>query len=378
MAAQRLTGFHRLNQSTSTPLRIATSGMLVTLLVGGGLGVTQKKDVEIDVNGRLIEASALGGNIGDLLDKLDVDHGPHDLVSPPADTRVTNGQHITVRSIREVAVTVDGKKETLDTTALTVGELVEKLNLAEAADSISQPDDAELPVAGMNVKVTTPKDVTVLDGVTPLEIRATATTVAGVLAAAGVTLDGDDTVEPAPGAAVADGDTIIVTRRSVVDETVMQVFDLPPVVVEDPERAQGEEEVTEPGKPGTKKTVRRTVTENGGVVSDEIIEDTVVTPAAAATVVRGTKPAAKKVPEGSRWDILAQCEASGNWAINTGNGFSGGLQFTPGTWLAFGGGKYAPQAWMASREEQIEIAEKVLAGQGWGAWPACTSKLGWR
>lgn len=80
----------------------------------------------------------------------------------------------------------------------------------------------------------------------------------------------------------------------------------------------------------------------------------------------------------SDWDRLAQCEAGGNWAINTGNGFYGGLQFTQSTWEAFGGGQYAARADLASREQQIAIGEKVRAGQGWGAWPSCTSKLGLR
>ena len=76
---------------------------------------------------------------------------------------------------------------------------------------------------------------------------------------------------------------------------------------------------------------------------------------------------------GTVWDKLAQCESSGNWAINTGNGFSGGLQFTRSTWLAFGG---EGPAHKASRAEQIVVAERVLAKQGWGAWPACSRKLG--
>lgn len=77
------------------------------------------------------------------------------------------------------------------------------------------------------------------------------------------------------------------------------------------------------------------------------------------------------------WDELAQCESSGNWSANTGNGFSGGLQFTPSTWAAFGGQQYAANAKDATREQQIAVAEKVLAGQGPGAWPACTSKTNW-
>ena len=71
------------------------------------------------------------------------------------------------------------------------------------------------------------------------------------------------------------------------------------------------------------------------------------------------------------WDTVARCESSGNWSINTGNGFQGGLQFAPGTWLGYGGGQYASAANHATREQQIAIAEKVLAGQGKGAWPVC-------
>ena len=78
---------------------------------------------------------------------------------------------------------------------------------------------------------------------------------------------------------------------------------------------------------------------------------------------------------GGVWDRLAQCESGGNWGINTGNGYSGGLQFSAGTWAANGG---SGSAHNASRAEQIRVAERVRASQGWGAWPACSSKLGLR
>ncbi|WPF66732.1 MULTISPECIES: resuscitation-promoting factor Rpf1 domain-containing protein [unclassified Corynebacterium] len=86
-------------------------------------------------------------------------------------------------------------------------------------------------------------------------------------------------------------------------------------------------------------------------------------------------PAASAAPD-SDWDALAQCEAGGDWSINTGNGFHGGLQFHPQTWTAHGGGEFAPTANQATREEQIVVAERVLASQGWGAWPACSQRLG--
>jgi hypothetical protein len=87
---------------------------------------------------------------------------------------------------------------------------------------------------------------------------------------------------------------------------------------------------------------------------------------------RYTQPADRSV-----WDRLARCESGGNWASNVG-ALDGGLQFHPRTWRAYGGTQYAPSANRATREQQIAIAERVLAGQGWRAWPACSRKLGLR
>ena len=75
----------------------------------------------------------------------------------------------------------------------------------------------------------------------------------------------------------------------------------------------------------------------------------------------------------SVWDRVAQCESGGNWGTNTGNGYYGGLQFSPSTWHAYGGRGSASNA---SREEQIAVAERVLSAQGWGAWPVCSRKAG--
>ncbi|MEY9949082.1 transglycosylase family protein [Kitasatospora sp. GAS1066B] len=78
----------------------------------------------------------------------------------------------------------------------------------------------------------------------------------------------------------------------------------------------------------------------------------------------------------STWNAVAQCESTGNWSIDSGNGFSGGLQFTPSTWAAYGGTQYAASAAQATPAQQIAVAEKVLADQGPGAWPVCSVKAG--
>ncbi|WP_288831779.1 resuscitation-promoting factor Rpf1 domain-containing protein [uncultured Corynebacterium sp.] len=97
--------------------------------------------------------------------------------------------------------------------------------------------------------------------------------------------------------------------------------------------------------------------------------------AAAAALTGIVAPNASAAPD-SDWDRLAQCESGGNWHINTGNGYYGGLQFSASTWRAYGGAEYAPTADQASREQQIAVAERTLAAQGWGAWPACSASLG--
>ncbi len=89
-------------------------------------------------------------------------------------------------------------------------------------------------------------------------------------------------------------------------------------------------------------------------------------------------PSSAEAAAARTWDRLAHCESTGRWHIATGNGYFGGLQFSPRTWRAFGGRKFAPQAHKATRHEQIKVAERVKHAQGWGAWPSCSRRVGLR
>ena len=95
------------------------------------------------------------------------------------------------------------------------------------------------------------------------------------------------------------------------------------------------------------------------------------TPAASSAPADPAPAPAAGSSGGVNWSAIAACESGGNWSADTGNGFYGGLQFTEGTWLGYGGGQYASSANLASPSEQIAVAERVLAGQGIGAWPVC-------
>jgi hypothetical protein len=101
----------------------------------------------------------------------------------------------------------------------------------------------------------------------------------------------------------------------------------------------------------------------------------VSTGAGTSGAAAGTAPG---VADGSVWDALAACESGGNWAMNSGNGFYGGIQFMHATWVSVGGRDFAEYPHQASRSEQIAVAERLLARSGWGQWPACSSRLGLR
>ena len=182
--------------------------------------------------------------------------------------------------------------------------------------------------------------------------------------------------------------TVQVVRNGVGEVVEVRRIPPPEQIVEDPELPRGEREVVEKGRPGEQtvghagaRAERRGGPPRAGPRRRQH-------PAAAAggpgrhqrrACRRGGASRRRRIgrADGATWDALAQCEATGNWAINTGNGYYGGLQFDAGTWLAYGGDQYAPLPHQASREEQIAVATKVRDDRGgYGAWPACARKLG--
>ena len=374
----------RLNGSTSVPLRMATGSMLATLLVGGGLAVVNKKDVTIDVNGQQMDLVTMSNSVEGALKQAGINIGPDDPIVPSPSERLTRTESIKVRSAKSVAVVVDGQEKTIKSTALTVDELVSEIGSeiggVNEGDLLSKGRDTVIPADGMKLDITRPKVVSINDGGDVTYTQMAASNVGDLLRRRNINLNPEDVVTPSITSPVKAGMDVRIdrVRTDQVRETVP--FEAPANYKDDATAFEGDEVVEEAGTPGSKEVKRSIRIVNGKEESNTVISEKEVTPAKPATIKRGTKAksSAPSVANGSVWDSLAQCEAGGNWAINTGNGFSGGLQFTPSTWLAYGGGQYAPQAHLATREQQIAVASKVQAGQGWGAWPACTAKLGLR
>ena len=374
----------RINRSRSLPLRVATGGVLGTLAVGGVVAAGTQKDITLDVNGDTTTLATFAGDVNGALEAAGVSVEGDDVVYPALSEKVANGDSITVRTAKPVAVTIDGVQKQMSSTDLTVSDLLNGLDGVAPGAAVTSGekavDEDEVVTEGMDIEVVSPKIVKVSDGGRVSYANVAAKDVKGVLEARGITVDKDDRVSPSLDTKVTPGMAITVDRVEVSEEEKTEDFDAPANYVDDPELEEGTEEVREEGTPGSRTVTHKIVKVNGKEESNDVIKEDVHTEPVAALIARGTKPksTAPDVAEGSVWDSIAQCEATGNWSINTGNGFSGGLQFTPSTWASFGGTEYAPEAWQASREQQIAVAQKVQAAQGWGAWPACTAKLGLR
>ncbi|WP_139058102.1 resuscitation-promoting factor [Tsukamurella pseudospumae] len=360
----------------NTPVRAVTGAMLVALMAAGGTAAALYQDVTVTVDGQAREVSTMSRSVKSILESAGIDAGAADKVTPGLNESVASGQPISVQHARDIAVNVNGAVRTVKTTDLTMGAALADAGLGDAKNFVSLPLDAQVPLAGAAVSVTTPVAATVIDAGKTVRADAAGRTVGEYLAKMGVPLIQQDTVTPSANSRVTPDMTIKVSRNRVSDVTVTEPYTAPPKKVDDPKLTNGKTQITNPGKPGTQSVQYREKIVDGKVVSREKIASKILDAGVAGVTAVGTAPGAPYVAPGSVWDRLVQCESTGNWAINTGNGFYGGVQFDYGTWLRHGGGKYAPRADLATREEQIDIARKTLSAQGWGAWPACSSRLG--
>ncbi|MDK8306484.1 transglycosylase family protein [Corynebacterium imitans] len=372
--------------SSRTPAvkRVVASTVAGAAIVGSATAaVAAQKDITVDVNGEAKTVSTFSGDVDKALQAAGVEVTDADLVYPAPGQKLANGDTLTVRTAKPVAVVVDGVAQELTSTAATVGDLLDEAGMAaNAATDI----DRDQPVTeGLNVDVTTPKIVSINDGGAVTYTSAAAKTVGDLLTERGITFDSNDRLNVPLDAQVTPNMQINLDRVEIVKDREIVDVKAPAKYIDDPEMEEGTEEVREEGVLGEKQVIRHTVLVNGQPEDTFVASAHETREAKPAVIARGTKKAegntgaaAPAVAGGSVWDSIAQCESGGDWSINTGNGYHGGLQFNPGTWAAYGGTAYAPTADQATREQQIAIAEKTQAAQGWGAWPACTAKLGLR
>jgi uncharacterized protein YabE (DUF348 family) len=244
----------------------------------------------------------------------------------------------------------------------TVDDALSSLDVATPAGSfVSAKTSTKLSRDGMTLVVSTPKTVTVVADGEKKTVTTTKPTVADVLTEAGVALDADDEIEPGTDAFVAPDAKLRVVRIEKVDKTETVKIKHDTTTKDDPEALAGETEVVQDGKDG-KNREQVTLVYADGKLRQRIVRATEpVSEPVTEVVSRGTS---RTAPD-SVWDKIAKCESGGNWKINSGNGYYGGLQFSAATWKSVGGPGLPHEN---SREVQIKYAKILQARSGWGQW----------
>jgi uncharacterized protein YabE (DUF348 family)/transposase len=357
--------------------RAMVGALLLALTFAGGYSVAMHKTVTLSVDGSPMTVSTMRARVIDVVRDNGFAVGDHDDLYPAASHPLRQSDTIVLRRGRPLQVSVDGQQSRqVWTTALTVGDALKQLSMSDAAPAAASRA-SRVPLSGMALPVVSAKRVHINDGGVASDRRLAALNVGLLLAAADAPLEQDDKVVPPASTPVTEGMQIAVTR--IRTQKITARMPLPPSTrrIADPAMNMSRHVVEDPGSPGTQTVTFAVSIVNGVETGRRLVAHDVLTPARPSVLRIGAKPgtAVPPVSNGATWDALAACEAGGNWAINTGNGFYGGVQFDQNTWVRHGGLRYAPRADLATREEQLAIAEVTRARQGWGAWPVCSVRV---
>ena len=349
-----------------TAFATASSGTPVTVVVDGAA-----KKVVTDsstVKGALKSAGYVAG--------------AHDLVAPSLTSHVKDHSTIVLNRGRQLHLMVDGQPRTVWTTARTVAAAMAQLGYP-TSDFVSVSRSRRLPLGATDLTLRTSKHVVVIHDRTKQQVVSTAPDVAEVLTSMNLPMGAHDLVSPSRTSPLTDGMTIRVQRVVTKRVTSHRSISYSVVKSSDPSKYQGDVTVTTQGHEGQQDIVYEVVYVDGKQTGKKQISTTTVRQPVTEREKVGTKKhpvvhssaAPKLSNNGLNWDGVASCESGGNWHINTGNGFYGGLQFDSGTWLAYGGGAYAPRADLASREQQIAVATRLYNARGSSPWPVCGANL---
>jgi uncharacterized protein YabE (DUF348 family) len=374
---------------------VVAAGATTIALAGTTFGYANlNKSVTLSVDGQTSQVSTSADTVAALLKSKGIEVTSRDVVAPNLDVKVEEGTRVAVQFGRQVTFTIDGAKQTIWTTALTVDEALSALAVDLAGAQLSTSRSSTIGRQGLAIIIATEKTVVIIDAGKKRTITTTGQTLADALAAAKITVDHDDKLSASPNARLLDGSKFTFTRVDIKSKTKKVKVDFDTTRKKTSNLNKGVTKVDTQGVSGVRAVTYRLVRHNGKIVSRTKIKSKLIKKPVTEVILVGTRTttvekssssssssagssssSSSSTPSGSVWDKLAQCESGGNWSINTGNGYYGGLQFSLSTWRAYGGTGYPHQA---SRDEQIRIAKKLQADAGWGAWPACSSKLGLR
>lgn len=353
-------------------LKATIAAILMSATGGAAMAVAMDKDVTVDVDGQETHVRTYDATVGQLLHDQGIKLGAHDSVSPSPNASLTDGGKIMLQRGRAMHLTVDGVTQTQWTRAETVGDALRLLNIDTTGAWVSTGPNTQVPMAGMSVQIRMPKSVTLLDGANgPKQVTTTVATIGDLLHDQHISLGPNDAVSQSLTLPITAGMQISISRNGQSIITVTQPIAPPVQTIQDPTMNAGSQTVTTPGSPGSEIVTYRVTKHNGVEVGRVQLSVQITTQPVAKVVRQGTKT----LPGDAIWDQIASCESGGDWHINTGNGYYGGLQFNQPTWDSNGGQQYAPRADLATKAQQIAIADRVRAARGLEPWQ-CAYMLG--
>jgi uncharacterized protein YabE (DUF348 family) len=336
------------------------------------------KEVTLSVDGKSHTVRTFGDDVRGVLAGEGIELQSRDVVAPSPESAVDDGTRITVRFSRPLELSVDGVERTYWTTATEVDTALDQLGMRFAGAELSASRSATIDREGMALRITTPKTVKVkLGRAKTRKVVLAAADVRDLLDELGASYDDNDIVKPGLDKALSDGDRVVLTKVRVKKlHLAREKMKQRVIEREDSTMFEGERETVRAGRSGVRDVTYRVVFRNGREFRRVVLRQQVLNAPVATIVKVGTKPQPVSFSSGNTvWDRIAECESGGNWSINTGNGYYGGLQFSLSSWRAVGGSGYPHEQ---SREQQISRAKRLRSRQGWGAWPSCASKLGLR
>jgi resuscitation-promoting factor RpfB len=364
---------------------VVAAGATALALAGTTFGYANlNKSVTLSVDGQTTEVRTSADTVGALLRSREIEINGHDVVAPGLDAKIEDGTRVAVKFGRQVTFTIDGAAQTMWTTATTVDDALAALSIDLSGAELSTSRSSGIGREGLTIVIATQKKIIIIDAGKKRTITTTGQTLAEALTAAKIKVDDDDKLSASPSTRLVNGAKYTFTDVEVTSKIKKLKVDFNTVRKESSNLSKGVTKVDTPGKRGVRAVTYKIVRHNGEIVKRKKIKSKLLTKPVTEVILVGTKKTSSatrqsssgsSTPSGSVWDKLAECESGGNWSINTGNGYYGGLQFSLSTWRAYGGSGMPHEA---SREEQIAIAKKLQADAGWGSWPACSSKLGLR
>ncbi|MFD0367862.1 ubiquitin-like domain-containing protein [Streptomyces sp. NPDC059071] len=356
--------------------RIVPQALVVAFLAGGTSAfVANDKAVRLSVDGVPRTLHTFADDVEELLADEGLAVGAHDIVAPAPGAALASGDEIVVRYGRPVALTLDGRRRQVWTTARTVDGALRQLGVRAEGAYLSVSRSAPISRQGLALDVRTERAVTLLADGRERTVRTNAATVREAVEEAGITLSGQDTTSVPLGSFPRDGQTITVLRITGTQEIREEPVPFAVERTTDPELFAGTEVVERQGVPGVRRVTYTLRTVNGVRQKPRRVREETVREPVAQRVRVGSRPLPSSVAgaDGLDWGALAACESGGRPNAVDPSGTYGGLyQFDPGTWRSLGGSGVAQNAPAA---EQTFRAKKLYVQRGASPWPHCGRRL---